>query len=242
VSELPQLERALNEAAHRRYARAWWRPRIPRVIGGVAVAAAVAAVAIVVGAAVLSAVSDTAGRDERPATRDADQWTTTVNKSHGFTVSLPPGWQLSAESLTPDLLDPRELMSAATFPLAYRRGRCNHMPDGALRAMGPADAFVTIQERGGNPRVWPASRLDQHPSAPAPSSAPAMSSPVSAAAQPRSSTGSRSATRTAGSTRWSSSATARRNRLGTRRSRYSIACGSIRPRCPAGSRAPEPAG
>jgi len=153
VSELPQLERALDEAAHRRYGRAWWRPRTTRAARAVAAAAAIAAVAIVVGAAVLTAVSDTAGPDERPATRPADEWTTTVNKAHGFTVSVPPGWRLSTESLTPELLDPRELMSAATFPLAYRRGRCNHMPDGALRAMGPADGFVTVQERGGNPRA-----------------------------------------------------------------------------------------
>jgi hypothetical protein len=145
MSDLPQLEGALDEAAHRYYGRAWWHSRAAR---GFAVAAALALVAIVAVAA-LPVISDTAGPDERPAPRPADEWTTTVSKSHGFTVSLPPAWQLSAESLTPDLLDPRELMSAATFPLAFRQGRCNHMPDGALRTMGPADGFVSLQERGG---------------------------------------------------------------------------------------------
>ena len=72
-----------------------------------------------------------------------------MNKSRGFTVSLPPGWQLSSESLTPGLADPRELLSAATFPLRFREGRCAHMPDGALMAMGPDDGFVSVQERGG---------------------------------------------------------------------------------------------
>jgi hypothetical protein len=28
------------------------------------------------------------------------------------------------------------------------RGGCNHVPDGALRAMGPRDGFVTVLERG----------------------------------------------------------------------------------------------
>jgi len=147
VSELPQLESALDAAAHRRYGAAWWRPRVPRAARALAVAAVLAVVAIP-GVAVLS---HTAGPDERAATPPVDAWTTTVNKSRGFTVSLPPGWRLSTESLTPELLDPRERLSAATFPLVYRHGACNHMPDGALREMGPADGFVTVQERGGSP-------------------------------------------------------------------------------------------
>lgn len=152
MSELPQLERALNEAAHRRYGRARWRLRTPRAARGVAAVVALAALAIAVGAGVLSVVSDGPGPDERPATQPADAWTTTVNKPRGFTLSLPPGWGLSAESLTPNLSDPRELLSAGTFPLAYRQGRCNHMPDGALMAMGPADGFVSLQERGRRPQ------------------------------------------------------------------------------------------
>jgi hypothetical protein len=146
VSELPQLESALNQAAHRRYGRAWWHPRAVRRL---VAAAALAALAI----AVLSAVSERP--DERALQPPADDWTTTVNQARGYTVSLPPGWQLSGESLTPDLLDPRELFAAATFPLAYRQGRCNHMPDGALETMGPTDGFVAVQERGGRPRRDP---------------------------------------------------------------------------------------
>jgi hypothetical protein len=148
VSELPQLERALNDAAHRRYGRARWRLRTPRAAREIAVAAALTAVVIAVSAGVISVISDSAGPDERPATQPAQAWTTTVNKQHGFTVSLPPGWALSAERLTPNLSDPREVLSAGTFPLAYRQGGCNHMPDGALRSMGSADGFVSVQERG----------------------------------------------------------------------------------------------
>ena len=75
-------------------------------------------------------------------------WTTATDVARGLTLSLPPGWQRSAESLTPSLTEPRERFSAGTFPLRYRRGGCNHVPDGALRAMGPRDGFVTILERG----------------------------------------------------------------------------------------------
>jgi hypothetical protein len=146
VSELPQLERALAAAAHRHYGQPRWRSRAARSL---AVAAALAAIAIVA-IALVPAVSDRA--DERPVAPPAEQWATTVNATRGFTISLPPGWQLAPESLTPSLLDPRELFSAATFPLAYRRGPCDHMPTGALKTMGPADAFVSVQERGGTPR------------------------------------------------------------------------------------------
>lgn len=120
MSELPQLERALNEAAHRRYGRARWRSRAPCAARGVAVVAALAAVAIAVSVGVTSVISDNAGPDEQPAPRPTDAWTTTVNKPRGFTLSLPPAWQLSSKSLTPNLADPRELLSAATFPLASR--------------------------------------------------------------------------------------------------------------------------
>jgi hypothetical protein len=138
VSELPHLERLLLEAAHRRYGRRRWPRRL-------AIAAA-AAMAVIVAAALLSAGPEPS--DERAVTRPADDWTTTVNEAHGFTVALPPGWRLATESLTPALSDPREILSAGTFPLAYRPSACNHMPTGALRAIGPGDGFVTVEERG----------------------------------------------------------------------------------------------
>jgi hypothetical protein len=154
VSELPFLERALADAARRRYGRPWWRPAVPlaarRVAAGLAVAATVAAVAA--GAVALSRGTDPERADERPATGPAAHWTTTTNADRGLTVSLPRGWRLSSERLTPRLGDPRELLSAGTFPLRFREGPCSHLPIGALRTMGPADGFVTVLERGNDRR------------------------------------------------------------------------------------------
>jgi hypothetical protein len=70
---------------------------------------------------------------------------------HGLTVSLPPGWQAAKESLTPRLVDPREELAVATFPLRYRKTECAHMPGSALDDLGPGDAFVTLEERGLDP-------------------------------------------------------------------------------------------
>jgi hypothetical protein len=153
VSELPALETALLDAARRRYGRAWWRSAVPRAVrrttAGVALAAT--AVVLVVVAVTLLRGSDPVGTDERPATQPPQTWVTTVNDQRGFKVSVPPGWQLSAETLTPRLTEPREVLSAGTFPLRFRESSCNHVPSGALAAMGPRDGFVTVQERGRDP-------------------------------------------------------------------------------------------
>lgn len=152
MSELPSLEAALLEAAHRRYGRSMWRSAVPRaarrVRVGAVIAAAVAVVVIVVAVPLLRGTGDS---DERPVARPGDGWTTSVDEAHGFEVSVPPGWRLSAESLTPKLTDPRELLSAATFPLRYRDSSCNHVPSGALETMGREDGFVTVLERGRDP-------------------------------------------------------------------------------------------
>jgi len=107
MSELPLLERALREAADRRYGRPGWRPTVRRGLRPVVLAALAAAIAVVVVSLLVG--SGPAGTDERRAARPADRWTTTLNEARGFEVSLPPGWALSDMSLTPQLLDPRAL-------------------------------------------------------------------------------------------------------------------------------------
>ena len=72
-------------------------------------------------------------------------------REHGLTVELPRGWQVATENLTPDLVDPREELSVATFPLRYRPTACAHVPGSALEDLGPGDAFVSLQERGLDP-------------------------------------------------------------------------------------------
>jgi hypothetical protein len=153
MTELPAVEAALLDAAKRRFGRPRLRYTAPRVARRAAAAAAIAALAT---AAVIVLVSpatnsDPTGTDERPATGHSERWTTTVNSKYGFEVSLPSTWQLSTETLTPRLTDPREVLSAGTFPLAFGKGSCSHVPAGALQTMGSADGFVSVQERGRAP-------------------------------------------------------------------------------------------
>jgi hypothetical protein len=136
--ELPALEAALDAAARRRYGRARWRRLVPRARPAIALAAAAAVIAAIV------LLWPAATPRPRPA--EPRDWTTTTNAARGFSVSLPAGWALARERLTPKLVDPRELFSAGTFPLHYRPGGCNHMPDAALRSMGPRDGFVSVLE------------------------------------------------------------------------------------------------
>lgn len=71
---------------------------------------------------------------------------------HSFTARLPAGWTLASESLTPHLVNPVEILSAGTFgDMRPREGTCAQMPVGALERIGPDDAFVTVQERFGEP-------------------------------------------------------------------------------------------
>jgi len=106
-----------------------------------------AVVLLVVGAAALVACGE-----EPAASRQAPQrWQAFSDARHGLAGELPPGWQRATISLTPNLTDPREVLSVATFPLAYRPTRCAHMPGSALEDLGPRDAFVTLLERGLDP-------------------------------------------------------------------------------------------
>ena len=79
-------------------------------------------------------LSGPGGDEERAATPAPIRWTTFVI-SGDLRISLPAGWNLAPRTLTPHLSDPKEQFSAATFPLVYRQGRCNHQPDGALERM-----------------------------------------------------------------------------------------------------------
>jgi hypothetical protein len=67
--------------------------------------------------------------------------------AHGLAVTLPQGWVVARRSLTPNLTDPRERLTVATFPLRYRPGSCAHLPVSGLERIGAGGALVTIQER-----------------------------------------------------------------------------------------------
>jgi hypothetical protein len=106
------------------------------------------------GCAETAAAPEQAPQSQPPASQQALQTATSPTappmrvRAHGLTAELPPGWQAASESLTPHLTDPREELAVGTYPLRYRQTECAHMPGSALEALGPGDAFVTLQERG----------------------------------------------------------------------------------------------
>jgi hypothetical protein len=72
--------------------------------------------------------------------------TTYHSDEHEFSITHPSSWNRAEQSLTPLLSDPLEIFSVGTQELRPGGELCAHMPDNALADMGPADAFVTIQE------------------------------------------------------------------------------------------------
>jgi hypothetical protein len=65
-------------------------------------------------------------------------------------MTLPAGWYRARGNLTPHLLEPREILSVATYPLRYRRGARCHIPGcptPALNGFRAADILISIQER-----------------------------------------------------------------------------------------------
>ena len=65
-------------------------------------------------------------------------------------MTLPAGWHRARRNLTPQLTEPREILSVATYPLRYkRRARCGigGCPTPALNGFQATDILVSIQER-----------------------------------------------------------------------------------------------
>ena len=79
-----------------------------------------------------------------------------VHHQDGVTYSLPAGWHVASRSLTPHLVNPREVFTAGTGRLVAQDGRCAQMPSAALAAMTPGDVLVTVQERFGSEQGFPA--------------------------------------------------------------------------------------
>jgi len=94
---------------------------------------------------------------------DIDRWTETDgerttlhDEEHGFTVTYPnDGWQVAAKNLTPWLTSPQEILSVGTFDMPVSQDPEDGLrpfdapaAPAALQALGPSDAFVTVQESG----------------------------------------------------------------------------------------------
>jgi hypothetical protein len=63
--------------------------------------------------------------------------------ARGFQITYPNSWFRAEHSLTPD---PWEATAVATFDLGATppNENCDHQPEGALRGVGPTDAFVWV--------------------------------------------------------------------------------------------------
>lgn len=75
---------------------------------------------------------------------------TVEDHRRGYSVALPAGWDRARRNLTPQLVEPREILSVATYPLPYRRrARCGipGCPTPALNGFRANDVLVSIQER-----------------------------------------------------------------------------------------------
>src|SRR5919197_4102083 len=78
-----------------------------------------------------------------------------LHRADGVRYLLPAGWHAARHSLTPHLLNPREVFTVGTGRLAASGGRCAQMPSAALAAMRPTDVLVSLQERFGSPFEFP---------------------------------------------------------------------------------------
>ena len=82
------------------------------------------------------------GEQSRPAPLAAERRPVAAGDA-GYEVRVPPGWHRAKSSLSPSLVDPREILAIATFRLRAGEELCD-----ALQRVPPADAFLTVQERG----------------------------------------------------------------------------------------------
>ena len=78
-----------------------------------------------------------------------------TGRGDGVRYTIPAGWHAARSSLTPHLTNPREVLSVGTGALPAG-GSCAQFPSAALAAMRPTDALVTVQERLGSFRGFPA--------------------------------------------------------------------------------------
>lgn len=80
--------------------------------------------------------------------RSNTNWTTRVDWDNRYAILYPEEWFAAEESLTPKLVDPRELFTVGSFPLEYRENDCHNMPKPAFDSMSTEGAFLSIQEAG----------------------------------------------------------------------------------------------
>ena len=73
-----------------------------------------------------------------------------MERDHGFSLELPSGWTRASGKITPQITDPLEILTVATFSIAGAdpQGMCEPGSRPALPAFTARDALVTLQESG----------------------------------------------------------------------------------------------
>ena len=70
--------------------------------------------------------------------------TTYHDAKNGLSISYPSSWQVAPTTLTPVLFDPIVPLALGTYPLQPQQGGCDIVPQRALDALGPTDAFIAV--------------------------------------------------------------------------------------------------
>jgi hypothetical protein len=78
--------------------------------------------------------------------REQEPFTEEVLDDRKLTVYYPEGWNRASESLTPNLDQPKEVLSLGTFQLRPGGEDCAQIPERAIESLGSTDAFITLQE------------------------------------------------------------------------------------------------
>ncbi len=89
------------------------------------------------------------------ASADEGGWLRHEDDGEGLGVLYPEDWNRSTTTLTPNLSEPRELLSLGTHGLRPGSERCAQTPGNALDDMTELDAFITVQERDVTPEAPP---------------------------------------------------------------------------------------
>jgi hypothetical protein len=98
-------------------------------------------------AAALAACGDQAAPPPTATDAAPAPWTAYTDADRGYGISFPHSWHRATERIS-RLSDPRELVSVATMPLAWRATDCEAFAGAAGASMGPSDVVVTVWERG----------------------------------------------------------------------------------------------
>lgn len=117
---------------------------------GAQVAASVTVVVVFVGGLVWAATQIRAGRATAPADSSTPTPTVYRDDQHGFSVAVPPGWQVAAKPLNTWVSSPHEILSMGTYALRPGGHAVTdfQLPSHAVEDLGPNDILIWVNEAG----------------------------------------------------------------------------------------------